>query len=201
MGTDPRHWKEKWRRYGPMGFAAKAALKASEGSLGLSLEAQYTAPLDSVIAALDGIEVDDEVKVRVLKGCKPRLTLLDRMKHLQPSLAASTLAEFHRVAIAEVDGALVGYWCFTVRDGNLYERGVAVSEQLRGRSLARRLLLAAVLSMDTSPESGRLMATSDLFNRASRRMLERCGLQVDGVMTQGRIPLMGHFHVIWKPMG
>ena len=201
MGGKSQQWKDTWRRFGATGFVVKAALKASEHSLGLSVEAQYSAPLDSVRAALAGVDVNDEVRIRILKGSKPRLNLLTRIHRLHSRLSANDLAEFNRIALAEIEGELVGYWCFKLREGNLYERGVALREDMRGRGLARRLLSASIQSLDADLERGRLMATSDFFNRSSRRMLERCGLQLDGVMTQGRVPLTGHFHVIWKPIG
>ena len=201
MGMASARWKEKWRRYGPAGFVAKAALKASEGALGLSLEAHYTAALDSVVAALHGVDTDDELRIDVLKGRKKRPSLHARMKRLHSALSAQDLADFDRIALAEKGDELVGYWCFSLRDAHLHERGVVVGESVRGQGVAARLLLATIRSLQMDLEHSRLLATSDLFNRSSRRMLERCGLQLDGVMSQGRLPLMGHFHIFWKPSG
>jgi RimJ/RimL family protein N-acetyltransferase len=202
MGSGASMWVERWRRYGPLGFVTKTALKLGERTLGLNLEAQYTAPLDSVLAALDGVRnLEDDVAIRVLKGRKKRLPMVSRFQALQHDFAPSSLLDYDRIAIAEKGGQLIGYWCFTLREGNLYERGVFVSEATRGKQVAARLLYHTVFSMNEAEQRGRLLATSDLFNRASRRMLERCGLQLDGLMTRGRFPLMGEFHLMWKPPG
>jgi RimJ/RimL family protein N-acetyltransferase len=195
-------WLERWRRYGSLGFVAKTAFKVGEHALRLELEAQYTAPLDSVLAALDGVrELQDDLTIRVLEGRKKRLKMVTRFQALQHDFDQSSLQDYDRIAIAENDGQLIGYWCFTLREGNLYERGVYVSEDARGKQVAARLLYQTVFSMNEAEQRGRLLATSDLFNRASRRMLERCGLQLDGLMTRGRFPLMGEFHLMWKPPG
>jgi len=201
MGEQSHRWKERLRRYGPLGFVGKTALKVGEGALKMGVEAQYTAPLDSVSAALAGVNIDDDVRVRVLKGRKSRSDLFNRIQGLNTVFSAPDLAAYDRVAIAEVGKELLGYWCFVIRDGSLYERGVCVAENARGRRIASRLLMATIDSLETRLEQGRLIATSDMFNRSSRRMLERCGLQLDGVLVRGRLPLMGEVHLVWKPPG
>ena len=201
MRSDLEHFKDRWRRYGTAGFLTKAVLKAGEEAVGLSVEVQYSAALDSVLAALDSAEGQSSVTIRVLRGRKKRIQLWNRLRELNPGMAVADLSDFDRVAIAEVSHSLVGFWCFTLRETNVYERGVMVSPKMRGQGLARALLKATIESLDVDLEKGRLVATTDVSNRSSRRMLEGCGLQPEGIMTKGRLPLMGRFHFLWTPLG
>ena len=185
---------------GPLGTATRAALWLPERLIDLEVDAQYTAPLDAVAAALADVHASGEPKLRVLSGRKKRLKLVEGLRALQPSFPFDDLSQLDRLVLADEGEAIVGYWCFERREGNLYDRGVFVAPQERGRGLAARLLRRAVEAEDASAEA-KLIASAGFSNRGSRRMLERCGLQLEGVLTTGRLPGLGDFHFFFRPLG
>jgi GNAT superfamily N-acetyltransferase len=186
---------------GPVGVATRAALWLPERLIDLEVDAQYTARLDAVAAALAEVEEAGGPKLRVLSGRKKRLELVDRLRALQSSFPFEDLSQIDRLVLAEEGEHLLAYWCFQRREGNLYDRGVFVSPKARGLRLAARLLRRAVEAEGTPSAEAKLIASVGFSNRGSRRMLERCGLQLDGVLTKGHLPGLGDFHFFFRPLG
>ncbi len=67
----------------------------------------------------------------------------------------------------------------------LYQVGYCVDERLRNQGVATRAVSATVASLFGGTRCVRVQATVEPHNAASRRVLEKCGFEREGLMRRG----------------
>lgn len=181
------------------GWFGKIGGRLNKVSVRFQVHAQYTAPLDSVEAALGTLDP--------LTDCTLSVVTFDeevhrQLRQLNPDVSFQPRARPTSVVMAQAAQGLVGYWCFQRLDGDFHERGVFVHAIWRRRGLAPRLLKTLLENLEPAELSlaHRLLASAPMRHRASRRMLVRCGLRFEGVGARGHLPALGDFHLFFRPL-
>ena len=193
MGFD---WQDRWRRYGPMGFLAKVALRPAERLVGLDLQWLLRAPIASVEARLQPSTREDAWRLEPIALPDNADAWRDRLAAINPGLDLASLTQMTGVVVATDGETLGGYWCYSARGDDLYERGVFVSPAHRGAGLGSRLLAAMVAAHPA--KSGTLHATVETTNRASLAMLRKAGLGIAGLVTSAHLPALGDVRFVWE---
>ena len=123
----------------------------------------YTASREEMQEIIDG-QADDILKTAY-------------REMLQGSLDHPDQWEWYAIWIIErKDGAKVGDLCFKgLNDDGSVEIGYGISEEYQGRGYATEAVDAMVSWALRQPEVGRVEAETEPDNKASQRVLEKCG--------------------------
>lgn len=91
-----------------------------------------------------------------------------------------------RILIIEIDGAPVGvFYLINLGEPEIYQVGYCVDEAHRGRGVATRAVKAVIGSLFQGTACERVQATVEPHNAASIRVLEKCGLEREGLLRRG----------------
>jgi RimJ/RimL family protein N-acetyltransferase len=184
------------QRYGAAGLLLKTALRPVERLLDFKLEWQYSAPLADVWRALDKSLPDDRWQMQLLVHPVESAPWIARLQDLNPAFNEAAIRGVDRIVVALCGDEIGGYWCFTVRDPDLHERGVFVAPEHRGAGLAGRLLSAMISTHEAS--EGKLHASVGVANRSSQATLRKAGLRLAGLMSAARLPIAGDIRFVWE---
>lgn len=112
----------------------------------------------------------------------------DKNPELMFAAPVKPTKSFHWGVLCKADSKVIGeVWVYLIESDRMAKMAVRLSEQYHGRGYATEALRTVVRFCFEKTELKRLWADVDIRNKASCRMLEKCGFIQEGMIRQGKM--------------